>query len=260
MSSARLAFLKVLGGTDRLIFHRRRTAAVRIAWPPRDPWEFADLRRGDRRIRSRRIRGDRASLDTSASTTRLSTTGPRMARKPGIGRRDKRRYRSTSATGPPRGPNRCRESGRWSCCAEDLEHHLGRRFDHKQQPHRLVDFDALPGEPGAQIAGGAIHHAHERSDVMRQLRPASPAQRVDAGEEVLQVDSFADGYHGVQDAFEDRGVGVLLRRIVRHQERSSIEKQPARALPAADDTDGVRGVAKLGPRCARCKLRTSTCR
>ena len=48
---------------------------------------------------------------------------------------------------------------------------------------------------------------------------------IDKREIVFQVDSGADRNNGLQDPLEDRVVGVVLRRIVRGQKRSAIEKQ-----------------------------------
>ena len=41
---------------------------------------------------------------------------------------------------------------------------LGRGVDDQEEPHRLVDFDRLPGEPGAEVAGMTIHDADEAGD------------------------------------------------------------------------------------------------
>ena len=73
-----------------------------------------------------------------------------------------------------------------------------RGLDDEQQPHRLVDLHHLPGQPGPQVAGRAVHHADERGDVVRQLGAAAPARVVDVREVVFQVDPRADGKDGLQ--------------------------------------------------------------
>ena len=127
------------------------------------------------------------------------------------------------------------------------QHRLGRRLDDEQQPHRLVNLDHLPRQAGAQVAGGAVHHAQQRRDVVRQLRAAAPAGRVDVRKVVLQVDAAADRDDGLQNARQDRAVGVVLGRVVRGEERAAVEEQPASPLAPADDADGVGGVAALRP-------------
>ena len=57
-----------------------------------------------------------------------------------------------------------------------------RRLDHEEHANRLVDFDHLPGQSGSQVAGVAIHYAHQARHVVRKFRAAAVAIVIDEGE------------------------------------------------------------------------------
>ena len=130
---------------------------------------------------------------------------------------------------------------------DDTRQAFTRALDHNRQARGLVDFHHLPGKAGAQIALRTVHDAEQRRHVVRQLGAAAVPGWVDVAEVVLEADSGDDGDHGTHDARED-GAIVVARRIVGDQERAAIEKQPARARPAADDAERIGRVAVLGPR------------
>ena len=62
---------------------------------------------------------------------------------------------------------------------------------------------------------GAVHHSEERRHVVRQLRAAAVAGRIDVAEVVLEVDPGADRYGRRQDAREDRASGRASGRTTR---------------------------------------------
>ena len=129
----------------------------------------------------------------------------------------------------------------------DAPEAIARALHDDRQPRRLVDLDHLPRKTGPQIALRAVHDAEERRDVVRQLGAAAVPVRIDVAEVVLEADAGDDGHDRRHDAREDRPV-VVARRIVGHEKRPSVEKQPARPRPPADDAERVRRVTVLGPR------------
>ena len=116
------------------------------------------------RSRSPRTPGGRASRDTSRPTT------PRAAAASACGWYGvERRRRGTPGSPANRGSSTasCTQPLRTSRPMPGLrsmmpQHHLRRRLDDEQQPHRLVDLDHLPRQAGPQVAGRAVHHAQQR--------------------------------------------------------------------------------------------------
>ena len=128
------------------------------------------------------------------------------------------------------------------------------------EPDRLVDLDHLPGQPGAQVAGGPVHHAQERGDVVRQLRPAAPAGVVDVREVVFEVDAGADR--------EDRlrGCGSGSRRsasswVGSYEVRKARRSRNRPRVRSRRPTMQIALVAwpHSGRTCARSSARASTC-
>ena len=177
---------------------RRPAPALRInasqlmQRPPRRAGRLAD------RCRQRRWRnpGDRASRDTSRPTThdRQIARFGHVGLKPAVPKKLNRRR-----VGIEHGqlhPVVARQAADDRVAFHDAQHRLGRRLDDEQ--HRTGSWISTicQGKPGAQVAGRAVHHAEQRRDVVRQLRAAAVAGRIDVGEIVFQVDAGADGNAG----------------------------------------------------------------
>ncbi len=70
-----------------------------------------------------------------------------------------------------------------------------RRLDHEENADGLVDFNHLPGQSGAKIAGVAIHHTQQRGDVVREFGAAAVAVIVHEREVVFETDPRAHRDH-----------------------------------------------------------------
>ena len=101
----------------------------------------------------------------------------------------------------------------------------------------------------------------KRRDVVRQLRAAAPAGGVDVGEVVFEVDARADRHGGLEDARQDRVLGVVLGRVVGVEEGAAVEEQ-ARGSGSRRPTMHSALVAwpHSGRVCDRSSERSSTCR
>ena len=71
------------------------------------------------------------------------------------------------------------------------DHALRLGFDVEQYTDRLVNFDHLPGQSGAQIARRTIHHTDKPGDVVWQLRAATVPFVIDEAEVIFKADTGA---------------------------------------------------------------------
>ncbi len=105
-----------------------------------------------------------------------------------------------------------------------------------------MNLDHLPGQPGSQVTGRAVHHADQRGDIVREFRPAAAPRRVHAAKIVFEADPRTHWNAGGQNPSQDRLLRVVLSRVIGDEERAPVEKQAASSLPSADDANGVGGV------------------
>src|SRR5579872_3739516 len=104
-----------------------------------------------------------------------------------------------------------------------------------------MDLDHLPRQSRSQVAGVAIHHAHQSGNVVREFRAAPVAVVVDEREVVFQTDTSADGNYGGQQSRKLLVVGIL-DGVIRSQERATIQEQSACQAAPSDNADRIGAV------------------
>ena len=72
---------------------------------------------------------------------------------------------------------------------KDLLENRYARFDDRQKSDGLVNFNHLPGETGPEVRGMTVHHTDETADIMRELRSAPVATRINEAEIIFKVDT-----------------------------------------------------------------------
>jgi hypothetical protein len=81
---------------------------------------------------------------------------------------------------------------------------------------------------------------------MWEFGAASPAAVIDGGEGIEEVNAFADGDHGGEDAGEDGGVFGIESLVVGHEEGASIEEESADATASSYEAHGIGAVSVFG--------------
>ena len=110
-----------------------------------------------------------------------------------------------------------------------------------------MNFNHLPGQSGAQVAGMTVHDSHQAGDVVREFRPASVSVVVDERKVVFKADPGTDGHRSGQQCRKGLIAGIYIG-VIGNQKRTAIEEKAPRQAATPDDTNRICAVPIFRPR------------